>query len=310
MFGGNGRMCMSCHLSRRDAETYVQEFQDHFGPHASNQSDMLAGTNAITFGKNVPSGSHKTAVANLCVDCHMAPTPAESEPGHDRMGDHTFSMHDPVDEVDNVSACQPCHFISSFDEFEADFDYDSDGSIGTMREEIQGLLDDVGVLLPPFGDPEVVVDTTQFPLETYTPIVLQAAYNHAFVTDDGSMGMHNFAYAVNLLAVTRDTLRNVTSVEPILDPLAGVPATFAVYQNYPNPFNPTTKIRFDVPKKSHVRLIVYNSIGQEIDTLVDGEYAPNTYEVDFNASTLPSGLYFYRVQADNFVSVKKMLLLK
>jgi hypothetical protein len=225
------------------------------------------------------------------------------------MGEHTFAMHDPVDEVDNVDACKPCHIISSFDEFEADFDYDGDGSIATMRQEIDGLLEAVALLLPPFGENDVEVDTTKFPKEIYTPVVLGAAYNHAFVIDDGSRGMHNFAFAANLLKVTLDTLSNITSVQmPLAE--ASVPEEFALHQNYPNPFNPTTRIQFDVPNTGHVKLVIYNSLGQAVETLVDKELAADSYEIEVNAGTLSSGLYFYTMVADNFKTTKKMLLLK
>lgn len=308
--GGRGRFCGSCHISRRNAETYVEDFHDHFGPHHSNQLDMLAGKNAITFGKDIPSGSHITAVTDLCIGCHMAATPPEGQPGHNSMGEHTFAMHSEEDGVDNVDACLPCHTFTSFNDFMADFDFDEDGTIETAREEIMGTMDNIGMFLPPFGEPEVVVDTTEFPLETYTPIILRAAYNYAFVEDDGSYGMHNFDFAMGLLQATLDTLRNVTSVETRPDELAGVPKVFALYQNYPNPFNPTTTISFDVPKAAHVRLVIFNALGREVEILVDKELAPNSYTVEFNAASLSSGLYFYKITSDNFVVTKKMLLLK
>lgn len=99
----------------------------------------------------------------------------------------------------------------------------------------------------------------------------------------------------------------INSIETIGDM---VPEGYMLSQNYPNPFNPTTKISFAVPQKSHVVLSVYNAIGQIVETLVDEELSANIYEVDFNAALLPSGIYFYTIRADNFNSVKKMLLLK
>ncbi len=87
-------------------------------------------------------------------------------------------------------------------------------------------------------------------------------------------------------------------------------STFQLMQNYPNPFNPSTAIEYYVPKLSRVKLIVYNTIGQEVQTLVDGEKAPGLYEVEFNAAILPSGVYFYRLEATNFVETRKMILMK
>jgi len=88
------------------------------------------------------------------------------------------------------------------------------------------------------------------------------------------------------------------------------PKDFVLYQNYPNPFNPSTKIKFTVPVSGQVSLIVYNSLGQEIKTLISEEKNIGNYEVSFDASNLPSGIYFYRIQAGDFVETKKMLLLK
>jgi len=89
-----------------------------------------------------------------------------------------------------------------------------------------------------------------------------------------------------------------------------IPSTFKLYQNYPNPFNPTTTISYDLPERSKVKLTVYNILGQEVATLVDGEQEPGRYDVKFDASGLPSGIYFYRLQAGNFIEQKKMILIK
>lgn len=89
-----------------------------------------------------------------------------------------------------------------------------------------------------------------------------------------------------------------------------VPSEFRLFQNYPNPFNPTTTILYDVPKKSHVTLLVYDVLGRKVATLVDGERSGGEYRVTFNGSRLASGVYFYRLKAGNYASVKKLLLLK
>jgi hypothetical protein len=97
-----------------------------------------------------------------------------------------------------------------------------------------------------------------------------------------------------------------------------LPLVYALRQNYPNPFNPSTTIRYEVPKLSRVNLKVYNILGQEIMELVNQDVAPGVYNVRFNASNLPSGVYFYRVQMDEvgrpngerFSDVKKFMLVK
>lgn len=90
----------------------------------------------------------------------------------------------------------------------------------------------------------------------------------------------------------------------------GVPALFRLYQNYPNPFNPSTVIMFDMPKDGYASLKVYNTIGQEVASLIDGNIKAGVYEKVFNASNLPSGVYFYKLVTDNFSDVRKMSLVK
>ncbi|RKX28901.1 MAG: hypothetical protein DRP47_03105 [Candidatus Zixiibacteriota bacterium] len=89
-----------------------------------------------------------------------------------------------------------------------------------------------------------------------------------------------------------------------------LPTKFGLSQNYPNPYNPSTVISYDVPKASHVTLSVFNVLGQEVTTLVDEEKEAGTYEIVFDGSDIASGIYFYRIAADNFSETKKMVLVK
>ncbi|MBT8379039.1 MAG: T9SS type A sorting domain-containing protein [Ignavibacteria bacterium] len=85
---------------------------------------------------------------------------------------------------------------------------------------------------------------------------------------------------------------------------------FRLEQNYPNPFNPTTKIKFELPDQNRVTLKVYNVLGNEIATLINKDKPSGTYEIEFDATGLPSGIYFYELHAGNFVETRKMILLK
>lgn len=89
-----------------------------------------------------------------------------------------------------------------------------------------------------------------------------------------------------------------------------IPNRFSLYQNYPNPFNPTTNIKFDIPKKSFVKLVIYNLLGKEVKTLVNEEMNTGSYQADWNASTYPNGVYFYRIQTEGYTEVKRMILTK
>ncbi|MBZ0198852.1 MAG: T9SS type A sorting domain-containing protein [Ignavibacteriaceae bacterium] len=88
------------------------------------------------------------------------------------------------------------------------------------------------------------------------------------------------------------------------------PKIYSLEQNYPNPFNPATKIKYAVPFDGFVNLTIYNALGEKVTTLVQQIIKAGNYEVDFNASSFASGIYFYRMEAGNFVSVKKMMLIK
>jgi hypothetical protein len=85
---------------------------------------------------------------------------------------------------------------------------------------------------------------------------------------------------------------------------------YTLEQNYPNPFNPSTKIKFSIPAETNVRLNVYNTLGQEVAEIYSGRMKEGYHEVEFNAESLTSGIYFYRLEADKFVDVKKMIILK
>ncbi len=93
-------------------------------------------------------------------------------------------------------------------------------------------------------------------------------------------------------------------------PGSSLPVAFALRQNFPNPFNPHTMISFSLPTKAHVTLDVYNLLGQKVTTLVDEELPAGEHRVKFDGSDLASGVYFYRLQAGNWVQTKKMMLLK
>ena len=88
------------------------------------------------------------------------------------------------------------------------------------------------------------------------------------------------------------------------------PANFALSQNYPNPFNPNTIISYSLPIASNVKLMVYNSIGQTVKVLENGYKEAGIYNLSFNASELPSGIYFYKIEAGQYTQIKKMILVK
>jgi photosystem II stability/assembly factor-like uncharacterized protein len=89
-----------------------------------------------------------------------------------------------------------------------------------------------------------------------------------------------------------------------------IPKVFKLYDNYPNPFNPVTKIKFDLPLNGNVKLKVFDITGREVANLINSELKAGTYEHQFNAVNLSSGVYFYRIEAGDFIDIKRMVLIK
>lgn len=135
------------------------------------------------------------------------------------------------------------------------------------------------------------------------------------VTSLGTSNIYNnnqFTYNIPALSVIHFILNNPSA--GIID--GKVPENFVLNQNFPNPFNPATKIQFTVPELSHIKLQVYDVLGNEIRTLVNGELEAGTHIVNFSGDNIPSGVYFYRIEAvpenggSNFYGIKKMVLLR
>jgi len=89
-----------------------------------------------------------------------------------------------------------------------------------------------------------------------------------------------------------------------------IPQQFQLSQNYPNPFNPTSRIRYNIPKASFVKITVYDILGREVRVLVNEEKNPGQYEVIFDGKGLASGVYFYTIRTHDYTLSKKMILMK
>ncbi len=518
--GGTGKLCMNCHQSRREANSYSDEPHSHYGPHYVPQADMLIGTNAVTFGKRLPSSAHFSDIENGCVDCHMEGAHVDEEDNVLLVGGHSFQVVD--DEGNhNVVICEDCHgdvgttFADKKYYYNGNADHDGDDVEEGVQMEVAGLMEELAAMLPAAEghdayDPHDDVD------ETWTRTELKAAYNYEMVYYDGSHGLHNPAFTVALLKVSIRALENSAldgeivaiddvpndqgkqvkiiwdkfaddgvAVDPVetykvkrydayddvwtdvgetsadgsmryamvvptvfdstadetgmttfqvvavseggnihastpaegysvdnLIPHAPVntsalvaensvdvsweapddpdinyyivyrsetegfianeetkvgtttelyftdsnledgtyfykvaavdfsgnrgvlstevsgevtaigdeqviPTEFALQQNYPNPFNPGTTISFALKQTGKVKLTVYNSIGQMVQTLINEEMNTGNYSVNFNAANLSSGVYFYRITVTDvsnnaivFEQMRKMILMK
>jgi hypothetical protein len=337
--GGYGKLCMECHKSRRSAKVQVANYlktkTGRIDPHENSQADVLTGTNGVDYGKDFRKSTHLFAVENACATCHMQAVPAtvdgKANPVFTHAGGHTWNNRwdggtpdDKSDDVEMTGACETCHGpMSTFDIPREDFD--GDGVVEGIQTEVEGLLHELAMLLPPDG-PTAAVNPS------YTIRQLNALWNYNLVHVDGSRGIHNPRYVTGLLQASYKNLtgRDIgshTKVRRRLPPTADprglvtaslakpVPITYGLGQNYPNPFNPETEIHYAVPEPAEVKIDVYNALGQRVRTLVDAPHGPGEYAVNWNATDnggqrLSAGIYFYVMQSGTFVERRKMTLLQ
>jgi hypothetical protein len=194
---GQSNICANCHHSRRNVHTYVYDgvrMSSHYGPHHSPQADMLLGTNAYEYsGVTYDDNSyHSYGVTDGCITCHM-----ETVVGY-TLGGHSMNMDWEGEE--NVESCNSttCHHgtITEFNRPAAE-DYDNDGNIEGVQDEIEGLVEQLkskliaANLLTTGGDPVARVVATKDSVG--------AVYNYEFIQGDRSKGIHNTKYAVKLL---------------------------------------------------------------------------------------------------------------
>jgi hypothetical protein len=193
--GGAGKICMQCHHARHSAEEQLLEGDDHFGPHASNQGDMLAGKSGYegvaTAGFDWGRAIH-LYVENSCKTCHL--NTQEFAGSGPAVTGHTFEP--------TVEACKYCHgVITDFSDIPASDDFDGNGLVEGLQVEVEGLLELLTEALIADGLDTTGTDIAVAIGDTSKSTYLQreAGYNLIFVEDDGSMGVHNPRYAIKLL---------------------------------------------------------------------------------------------------------------
>jgi len=157
----------------------------------------------------------------------------------------------------------------------------------------------------PFIDWAVIGTTTS---NTYEDLELTTTYRHGedyfYKTTAVDVNDNESDYSNTVEAEARLEKQNIK------EELESKPKIYALDSNYPNPFNPTTNISYQLPKASNVTLTVYDMLGKEVAELVNENKSVGIYNVNFNASNLPSGIYFYKIQAGDFTDIRKMLLMK
>jgi len=200
---GNGNLCASCHQSRQDVTVYVADsvtLSTYWGPHHSNQADMLIGANAYEYtGYTYTMSPHSNVASGGCVDCHMSP------PQHESVGGHSWNMENVDRGFENTSGCNvsTCHngSITALNRL-ADADFDWDGTVEGVQTEINDLLDSLKLELLAAGVVDTSVVGAVSPIDNLVVPAADTAgalYNFLFVREDKSEGVHNTDYAVGLL---------------------------------------------------------------------------------------------------------------
>jgi hypothetical protein len=192
-----------------------------------------------------------------------------------------------------------------------------------------------GLYVSSNGGNQWVLDTAGLPLNTYFQ-TLFAIGNSVYTGSNGS-GIYKQTYNGTTLSswtsfsvgfYPRTDVRDIIYKSPNLyagiwgqgvwrTPITGIenissvtPDKFSLHQNYPNPFNPVTNISFDISKSGNVKLIIYDISGKEIAVLLNDILTPGSYKINWDASGLSSGVYFYKLQSGDFSEIKKMTLIK
>ena len=220
--GGDGIICMNCHHDRNEAVSRINTGKGG-APHHGTQADMLFGTNAFQYGMTMPSSRHWEVCEDTCVTCHMQTTPTNLVASAvNRVGGHTFKISyngtvtnilssavvpPSTNTIYLTAACAPCHQgITNFN-FGGE-DYDQDGVVSGVQQEIYNMMVQLATLLPPYTG--LTVDNTQIYVTATNDAAMKlkrAAYNYWFVYEDRSLGVHNPKYAAALLRASIDDLK-------------------------------------------------------------------------------------------------------
>jgi Secretion system C-terminal sorting domain/Cytochrome c552 len=269
-------LCGKCHGNIRFPET------DHLS------YNIAEGTGGI----GVPD--LQTMPGIKCVDCHMHVGDVD-DTNAAMFGGHLWSTFIQEEDGTESASCTSCHtsinantaqlIIEGWQSEYANLDSIANAKVDEAIDFLTGSND-----------------------STKIHMLEEAQFNLAFAEGDESAGVHNHSYTISLL---NDAINKAVYIVTGMDDnfTFGV-KDFVLYQNYPNPFNPSTNIKFNLPEAAKVSLSVYNVTGEKVATLLNRQEEPGIHSVQFDASDLPSGIYFYRIIAGKYQKTMKMILLR
>lgn len=157
-------------------------------------------------------------------------------------------------------------------------------------------------------DLEIDVQTNAYPITLSWEINPANGIEYSFLSDSG---LGKITFLTKKLTLDKNSNGKIKLFGKVGKSFnSNLPEKFQLYQNYPNPFNPVTTIKYDIVKAQDVNVIVYDILGRELARLVNEHQQPGSYVVEWNASNVSSGIYFYQLKTKNYINTKKMILLK
>jgi predicted CXXCH cytochrome family protein len=270
-------ICDACHTVHTDVVDVTAT------PHHTT-SEALDGASNFGFrypGQTYTNSIHTVATPDRCANCHVH-SGGDGNFGH--ATGHTFEPR--------VEACETCH---------ADYTSVVDTSNHEMRFDYRGIQTEIKDLMATLKDKLDIASSADSTTDAFN----QANYNYLAIDAEGSYGIHNTKLVRKLL---EDAIADFIPTD--VEVIDGVPTEYLLKQNYPNPFNPSTTIAFSLPETAEVSIEIYDAIGNKVTTLVNETKIAGNYEVTWNASTMATGIYLYKLKSNSFEQVNKMILLK
>lgn len=225
-------VCVACHANKRDVQYRVDFLagKKARGVHDNAQGDIFFAVGAADFGTPYPSSQHKTVVEGACIDCHVKPASPAVDPGIDAKygtpddvttptaGGHSFNVVGVVNgqRVENLNACTSCHpGLTTFNRIAND-DFDGDGTIEGVQDEVNGLLNALAAQLP--KDSTGAVISSGITTTNTNELQRKALWNYWLIRNDGSSGVHNTGFAVSVLQTTYKQLTGNSIGQPWMAP--------------------------------------------------------------------------------------------
>ena len=219
------------------------------------------------------------------------------------------------DDSMNIQLMINCDMISyttkTLEESKVRINYYS-GSVA-MRDLAMDATQQFSLITPVVGSLNQYSDSYPFYEQGFPAVYFEEDdFSPYYHTIDDVISNYDMDYCREVIKSAGATLLKcmLLNSPTIIEDNFSTPTLVSLYQNYPNPFNPSTTIKFSLPSSGYATLRIYNALGEEVAVLLHKELVTGSYEIEFNASALASGIYFYRLQAGNFVETKKMMLMK